>query len=188
MSAQSTSMLKKFPHILDAPSDVPHWLDPFTVTASRGFLPLTTPKIHLPKVFEPLESLVSNLPVLKEDGTPGLLATYELGPAVTKLPDLTEEIDKQVTEDGRPDKVTISALFRDYSWVASAYLLELVQNLGQGRRWHRNLQEMVKQRNLRTSSGQTSLCYLTHWIEFTMLSFAPLPPRKRSGLLSLTPS
>jgi indoleamine 2,3-dioxygenase len=124
VSKEPTTTLKKFPCILEEPSQLPRSVDPFTITASRGFLPLTTPAVHLPDVFAPLESLLSRLPVLKEDGTLGLLATYDLGPAVLKLPDLTEEIDKQVTEDGKPDKFVISALFRDYSFVASAYLLE----------------------------------------------------------------
>ena len=119
-----TSTLKKFPHILDSPSTLPHSLDPFTITSSTGFLPLDTPTIVLPDVFAPLASLSARLPVVKEDGTPGLLATYELGPAVLELPDLTAEIDKQVTKDGKPDMFIISALFRDYSFVASAYLLE----------------------------------------------------------------
>jgi indoleamine 2,3-dioxygenase len=123
-SKQTTTTLTKFPHILEEPSQLPRSVDPFTITASRGFLPLATPTIHLPDVFAPLESLVSRLPVLKEDGTRGLLATYDLGPAVLTLPDLTEEIEKQITEDGKPDKFIISALFRDYSFVASAYLLE----------------------------------------------------------------
>ena len=120
----STSTLKKFPHILDSPSTLPRSLDPFTITSSTGFLPFDKPTIVLPDVFAPLASLCERLPVVKEDGTPGLLATYELGPAVLELPDLTAEVDKQVTKDGKPDMFIISALFRDYSFVASAYLLE----------------------------------------------------------------
>jgi indoleamine 2,3-dioxygenase len=65
------------------------------------------------------------MPVVREDGTPGLLAKYELGPAVeTELPDLTDEVDKLVTADGSPDLYTVAAVFRDYSFLASAYLLE----------------------------------------------------------------
>lgn len=60
----------------------------------------------------------------KADGTPGLLATYSLGSAIKDLPDLTDEIDKVRTEDGQYDLYTLTALFRDYSYVASAYILE----------------------------------------------------------------
>ena len=120
----SPSTMEKFPHIMDSPSTLPRSLDPFTITTSTGFLPFAHPTTSLPDVFAPLASLVSRLPVRKEVGTPGLLASYELGPAVLELPDLTDQIDKQVTKDGKPDMFIISALFRDYSFVASAYLLE----------------------------------------------------------------
>ncbi|KAL1958824.1 hypothetical protein VTO42DRAFT_3661 [Malbranchea cinnamomea] len=119
-----TSTLEKFPHILGSPATLPHSLDPFTITGSTGFLPFDTPTADLPDVFAPLTSLIARMPVVREDGTPGLLATYEFGPAVLQLPDLTAEIDRQVTEDGKPDMFIISALFRDYSFIASAYLLE----------------------------------------------------------------
>ena len=119
-----SSTVKRFPHILDSPSTLPSSLDPFTITISTGFLPLSTPSVTLPDFFQPLDSLLSRLPVVKGDGTPGLLATYELGPAALELPDLTSEIDKLVVEDGTPDLFTITALFRDYAFVASAYLLE----------------------------------------------------------------
>lgn len=120
-----TSTLKQFPHIFDDPVTLPNSVDPFTITNSTGFLPLSTPPVSIPKVFDPLASILSRLPVVKDDGTPGLLATYELGPAVhAELPDLSDEIDKLVTEDGKPDLVTLTAVFRDYSFLASSYLLE----------------------------------------------------------------
>lgn len=59
------------------------------------------------------------------DGKPGLLATYELGPAVeSELTDLTDEVEKLRLADGSYDKFTIAAIFRDYTFVASSYLLE----------------------------------------------------------------
>ena len=117
--------LKRFPNIHDEPSSLPRSLDPFTITTSTGFLPYQTSPTTLPKVFQPLQSLLERMPVTKVDGSPGLLATYELGPAVlTDLPDLTDEVDKVVTADGSPELYTITALFRDYSFLASAYLLE----------------------------------------------------------------
>ncbi|OOF91014.1 hypothetical protein ASPCADRAFT_211602 [Aspergillus carbonarius ITEM 5010] len=119
------STLDRFPHIHDDPSTLPRSLDPFTITTSTGFLPYLTAPTKLPDIFQPLMSLLERMSVLKLDGTPGLLATYELGPAVlAELPDLTDEIDKQVTADGAPDLYMIAALFRDYSFLASAYILE----------------------------------------------------------------
>ncbi|KAJ5225064.1 Indoleamine 2-3-dioxygenase [Penicillium chermesinum] len=101
----SPSTLKKFPHIHDDPSTMSHALDPFTITTSTGFLPYQTAPVELPAAFEPLFTLINRLPVVKADGTPGLLATYELGHAVdTELPDLTDEIPKLVLPDGSPDK------------------------------------------------------------------------------------
>ncbi|KAF7714735.1 Indoleamine 2,3-dioxygenase family protein [Penicillium ucsense] len=121
----SPATLKRFPHIHDDPSNLSHALDPFTITTSTGFLPYQTAPTHLPDVFKPLESLVERLPVVKLDGTPGLLATYELGPATEKeLPDLTDEVEKLKLPNGDWDKFTIAAIFRDYTFLASSYLLE----------------------------------------------------------------
>lgn len=117
--------MKNFPYIHDDPNALPHSLDPFTITTSTGFLPYQTSPTSLPEVFQPLQSLLERMPVTKADGSPGLLASYELGPAVlAELPDLTDEVNKVVTADGSPDLYTVTALFRDYSFLASAYLLE----------------------------------------------------------------
>src|SRR5215471_5354589 len=110
-----SSTLRKFPHILDSPSTLPSSLDPFTITISSGFLPLAPPRSSLPDAFRELTSLLSRLPVVKDDGTLGLLATYELGPAVLQLPDLTAEVDKLITADGSLDLFTITTVFRDYA-------------------------------------------------------------------------
>lgn len=121
----SPSTLKRFPHIHDDPSTMSHALDPFTITTSTGFLPYQTAPANLPKAFQPLFSLMNRMPVVMADGKPGLLATYQFGPAVdAELPDLTDEVDKLVLPDGSPDKFTLTAIFRDYTFVASSYLLE----------------------------------------------------------------
>ncbi|GFG06579.1 indoleamine 2,3-dioxygenase family protein [Aspergillus udagawae] len=121
----STTTLKRFPHIHDDPATLPRSLDPFTITTSTGFLPYCTAPATLPDAFKPLTALLDRMPVVREDGTPGLLAKYQLGPVVeTELPDLTDEVDKLVTADGSPDLYTVAAVFRDYSFLASAYLLE----------------------------------------------------------------
>lgn len=122
---QPLSTLKRFPHLLQDPTTLPKSVDPFTITTSTGFLPAAIPITSLPDVFAPLASILSRLPVVKDDGSPGLLATYELGSTVlAELPDFTEEIDKLITENGEPDLHVVTAVFRDYSFLASAYLLE----------------------------------------------------------------
>jgi indoleamine 2,3-dioxygenase len=60
------------------------------------------------------------MPIKTLEGTPGLLATFTLGEIVIKeLPDLTAAIEKY--KDNLP---LINALYRDYSFLTSAYLLE----------------------------------------------------------------
>lgn len=93
---------------------------PFTVSTARGFLPLADPPSSLPAAFEPLERLLCAMPVRRADGLPGLLAEGALGEAVDKeLPDLSREVERTAG-----DPALVTALYRDYSFLASAYLLE----------------------------------------------------------------
>ena len=95
-------------------------LPAFMVSTTRGFLPRQEPIVQLPADFDILESILSRMPIKTLDGTPGLLATSTLGETVLKeLPDLTAAIDKY--KDNLP---LMNALYRDYSFLASAYLLE----------------------------------------------------------------
>lgn len=115
-----------FPYIHADPKDVPPSTDPFTITTSTGFLPLDVPLNNLPSVFDPLTKILDDMPVIRANGRPGLLAVYQLGPLIDRgaLPDLTDKIDKLIASDGKPDMPAITAAFRDYSFVASSYLLE----------------------------------------------------------------
>lgn len=115
-----------FPHIHDDPATLTKSLDPFTITAANGFLPLQPPRIELPPQFQPLIDIAEKLPVVKVDGTPGLLATYQVGPTIDnhELPDLNADIDTLIAADGKPDLASVTAAFRDYAFIASAYLLE----------------------------------------------------------------
>ena len=122
-----SSLTSTFPHIHSNPSTLPSSLDPFTITTSTGFLPLKAPQIESANVFAPLTKLLGDLPIVKADGAPGLLATYQLGTAIDHhhaLPNLTDEIDRLVAEDGKLDLAAVTAAFRDYAFLASAYLLE----------------------------------------------------------------
>jgi indoleamine 2,3-dioxygenase len=96
-------------------------LPAFMVSTTRGFLPRMDPIVHLPSEFEPLDSLLARMPVKTLSGEPGLLALNKLGDAVDggNFPNLTEAMDKY-----KDDLPLMNALYRDYSFLASAYLLE----------------------------------------------------------------
>ncbi|KAJ7201430.1 indoleamine 2,3-dioxygenase gamma type [Mycena pura] len=95
-------------------------LPAFMVSTTRGFLPRLEPIATLPKEFDLLESILQRMPIKKLDGTPGLLANGTLGETVLKeLPDLTWAVEKY-----RENLPLQNALYRDYSFLASAYLLE----------------------------------------------------------------
>jgi indoleamine 2,3-dioxygenase len=90
-------------------------LDQFIVGTQNGFLPRQNPLATLPDSFGPLDSLLERMPLTVQTGS-GLLASGEFGAEVLKLPEFrTENIS---------DSRLLTALFRDYSFVASAYLLE----------------------------------------------------------------
>lgn len=107
-------------NVLKDPSPHDTTLPAFMVSHERGFLPRAQPVVHLPKEFDALESVLSRMPIKKADGTPGLLATCDLGPTVdAELPDLSDAIERY-----KDDLPLMNAIYRDYSFLASAYLLE----------------------------------------------------------------
>ena len=121
---QTGSASTTFPVITSVPTDEAELAKTpqFSVSLPHGFLPLTAPLVDLPAPFAPLTSILEQMPIRKLDGTPGLLASFSLGPAVMReLPDLSSEVEEAVQ---RGDQRVMSALFRDYCFLASAYLLE----------------------------------------------------------------
>lgn len=90
----------------------------FEVTRERGFLPAVDPLERLPVEYVEMECLLRDMPIVKEDGTKGLLAEEQLGPAIDlgRLP--------MYDVSGVDDSRLLHALFRDYTFLASAYLLE----------------------------------------------------------------
>jgi indoleamine 2,3-dioxygenase len=95
-------------------------LPAFMVSSTRGFLPRMDPIVTLPSEFDALESILQRMPVKLASGEPGLLAQGMLGDVVSsELPDLTGAVD--MYKDNLP---LMNALYRDYSFLASAYLLE----------------------------------------------------------------
>ncbi|KAL1864782.1 hypothetical protein VTK73DRAFT_5661 [Phialemonium thermophilum] len=118
-SLDHTSTAARFP-VLDDPRPDDMSLPAFMVSTTRGFLPRMEPVATLPAEFAPLESILQRMPVKTASGTPGLLAEGRLGEVVdAELPDLTAYVDKY--KDNLP---LMNALYRDYSFLASAYLLE----------------------------------------------------------------
>lgn len=92
----------------------------FMVSTTRGFLPRQDPIATLPAEFDVLESLLQRMPIKMANGEPGLLAQSALGEHVLReLPDLSDAIDKY-----KSDLPLMTAVYRDYSFLASAYLLE----------------------------------------------------------------
>jgi len=108
-----------FPVLTDPRPD-DHSLPAFMVSTTRGFLPRQEPLKELPVEFATVESLLQRMPIKTLSGGPGLLAKFTFGDSVEKeLPDLTAEVEKY-----QDDLVVMNALYRDYSFLASAYLLE----------------------------------------------------------------
>ncbi|KAJ3195818.1 hypothetical protein HK101_010990 [Irineochytrium annulatum] len=89
----------------------------FIVGTRNGFLPRQDPLVELPEKFAPLESLLTRMSVIQEDGSEGLLAKGTFGDAVNKELPL-------IDVDSITDQRVLTALFRDYTFAASAYLLE----------------------------------------------------------------
>ncbi|KAM0788095.1 hypothetical protein ACM66B_001264 [Microbotryomycetes sp. NB124-2] len=108
-----------------APSER-HKLPIFTVSKERGFLPRVDPQTELPAAFAPLDNLLNRMTIVQRDGSRGLLALGQFGDAVKAElapADLVKKVE-QVIESG--DRRLVSALFRDYGFASSAYLLEPV--------------------------------------------------------------
>ncbi|KAH0151178.1 hypothetical protein KCU67_g10363, partial [Aureobasidium melanogenum] len=100
------------------PAGLPAGSDPFLITAQNGYLPTQLPLRRLPAAFDALSDILDDMPILKEGGSAGLLATFKLGPLIDSgaLPDLTAEIDNLVVPGTKEiDMAAITAAFRDYS-------------------------------------------------------------------------
>jgi hypothetical protein len=149
-----------------------HTLPAFMVSTSRGFLPRQDPIVRLPAEFDALESLLSRMPIETAAGTPGLLATFTLGEHVLReLPDLTAAVEKYAE-----DLPLMNALYRDYSFLASAYLLEpcherFVRGEGYGL-GRQSLPSTIALPIVRVAEMQVSIIR----VESNPLKFAELPP------------
>lgn len=79
------------------------------------------PLVHLPAQFGTLDALLQRMTIVQPDGTKGLLGLGQFGDAIHH--ELKEDHNVQRAIDSG-DQRLISALFRDYCFAASAYLLE----------------------------------------------------------------
>jgi indoleamine 2,3-dioxygenase len=91
----------------------------FHISPKNGFLPIVDPLPFLPPKYQVLQDILDEMPVYKKDGSPGLLATKDaILDRVSSLPNLNDLIkDEQ-------DMPTLCALYRGYTFLTSAYLLE----------------------------------------------------------------
>ncbi|KAH6655748.1 indoleamine 2,3-dioxygenase-like protein [Truncatella angustata] len=120
MTSHESSSPKQDFMVLDDTRPADTSLPAFMVSTTRGFLPRMEPIVSLPPEFDTVESLLTRMPVKTLSGGPGLLADGSFGDAVLdELSDLTDEVEKH--KDNLP---LVNALYRDYSFLASAYLLE----------------------------------------------------------------
>jgi indoleamine 2,3-dioxygenase len=91
----------------------------FDVSASHGFLPTAPPLAVLPEPYGPLQELLDNMPVVKEDGTGGFLHyPGKIHAAAAKLPNFLEQVTAE------KDIRVIQALYRAYAFLTSAFTLE----------------------------------------------------------------
>jgi len=90
---------------------------PFIVQTKTGFLPRTEPITKLPQEFNKIDDLLNRMRWFQPDGSKGLLAQNTFG-------DTVEKELKDLNFDHIEDTMMLMALFRDYSFLASAYLLE----------------------------------------------------------------
>lgn len=89
----------------------------FAVRPENGLLPRSPPLVELPAEYADVEDILQQMPMVRRDGSPGLLATGQFGAYVKRhlrFHDLSQVTDPKLR----------TALFRDYSFLASAYLLE----------------------------------------------------------------
>lgn len=92
----------------------------FSVGAEHGFLPIHDPLEVLPERYASLQQLMDDMPINLPSGEGGILSREgEIVEAVkTRLEDFSEAVKTET------DTFIIHALYRAYSFLASAYLLE----------------------------------------------------------------
>lgn len=156
----------------------------FTVANPHGFLPRRDPLAVLPSYFDKLEELLHEMPISKPDGTYGLLHSGRFGEQVERELPL---YDVGFIHDHR----ILSALFRDYTFLASAYILEpcdiqyrLARNYGLGRRvLPQNIAEPLEIIAGRLGASP----FLEHSMSFTFYNYQRRDPSQPLALDNMEP-
>ena len=92
--------------------------DPQLIVSEKyGFLPREIPLFDIPPAFQKVDELLKAAPIIKEDGSPGLMALGKFAEAVANDLPLYDVSD---IEDTR----LLNALMRDYAFLASMYVYE----------------------------------------------------------------
>ena len=90
----------------------------FSVDPKHGFLPIKEPLESLPAAYTALQALIDAMPIRKTDSSPGLLAEEgAFEQAALALPNYCKAVKEE------SDPFVLAALFRSYSFIASAYTL-----------------------------------------------------------------
>lgn len=91
----------------------------FNVGADCGFLPVKAPIISLPEKYEALQKVLDAMPVVLSNDKNGLLHSPDaIVEPVLSIPNFIEAVNAET------DIFILQALFRSYSFLTSAYLLE----------------------------------------------------------------
>jgi indoleamine 2,3-dioxygenase len=91
----------------------------FDVSATHGFLPIKAPLVKLPAVYNDLQEVLDKMPVVLNENEFGLLHTIDgIVAPVMAIKNHLEDVEKE------QDIFILQALFRSYSFLCSAYLLE----------------------------------------------------------------
>ncbi|KAG0015033.1 hypothetical protein BGZ81_000126 [Podila clonocystis] len=130
--------------ILEDPLIHNHSIPSFMVGTQNGFLPRQDPLEKLPEEYKELEELLQKMPLTLPDGSKGLLALGQFGEACKSLP----QYDLSKVEDSE----LLSALYRDYTFVTSAYLLEPC-DLSYRKTGHYGLGRSVLPKNIAVTPG-----------------------------------
>ncbi|KAK0523959.1 hypothetical protein OC842_005978 [Tilletia horrida] len=124
---QTPYLLEELPAVTSGDPAAINALPAFVVSRERGFLPRFDPMPELPGQFSKLESLLQRMTINQVDGSTGLLGKGDFGPAVLEELSVSEQdsaLAVKAAKDPQADARLLNALFRDYCFATSAYLLE----------------------------------------------------------------
>lgn len=130
--APAPFLLEELPEVLGRDEDAIRKLPPFVISRQRGFLPRQDPMPALPAQFVGLTSLLERMTIHQPADASGkrpsgLLALGQFGDAIShELRPDGPEVQAVKAAIASGDSQLISALFRDYCFATSAYLLEPV--------------------------------------------------------------